>query len=44
MHKRVNTVMTDEQVPRSGIYRVAHRKHPIQNIKLLKDVSFPSLP
>ena len=44
MDQRVDTFMTDEQVPRSGVYRVAHRKHPIRDIKLLKDVTFPSCP
>lgn len=44
MDKCVDTFMTHEQVPKSGVYRVAHRKHRIRDIKLLKDVTFPSCP
>jgi hypothetical protein len=44
MDKRVETFMSGEQVPRSGVYRVGHRKHSIRDIKLLKDGRFPPCP
>jgi hypothetical protein len=40
MDKRVDTFISGEQVPRSGVYRVGHRKHSIRDIKLLKMAAF----
>jgi hypothetical protein len=44
MDHRGDTFTTDEQVPRSGVYRVSHAKHAIRDIKLLKGRSFPACP
>jgi hypothetical protein len=39
---RVPTFRTDQGVPRSGIYRVRHRKHRLpREVTLLKDQTFP---
>jgi len=41
--KKVSTMSTGEQVPRSGTYTVFHT-HPIRDIKLLRNWIFPACP
>jgi hypothetical protein len=38
------TFKTNEEVPRSGLYRVFHTDHPIRDIRLLKGKTFPACP
>ena len=35
---------SSEQVPRSGLYRVNHTRHPIRDIVLLQGRTFPVCP
>src|SRR6185312_367257 len=44
MNNRVDIFTSSEPVPRSGLYRVSHTKHPIRDIKLLKGRRFPACP
>jgi hypothetical protein len=44
MDNHSDNFTTDEQVPRSGLYRVSHAKHAIRDIKLLRRGSFPACP
>jgi hypothetical protein len=39
-----STFKTNEEVPRSGIYRVLHTKHSMRDITLLKGKTFPACP
>ena len=39
-----STFKTNEEVPRSGIYRVLHTEHSIRDIRLLKGKTFPACP
>jgi hypothetical protein len=38
------TFKTNEEVPRSGLYRFFHTDHPIRDIRLLKGKTFPACP
>jgi DTW domain-containing protein YfiP len=38
------TFKTNEEVPRSGLYRISHTKHPMRDIRLLKGKTFPACP
>lgn len=38
------TFKTNDEIPRSGVYRVFHIQHPMQEICLLKDTTFPACP
>jgi len=35
---------TNDEIPRSGVYRVFHAQHPMREICLLKDKTFPACP
>jgi len=39
-----STFKTNEEVPRSGIYKVLHAEHSIRDIRLLKGKTFPACP
>jgi hypothetical protein len=39
-----STFKTNEEIPRSGIYRVSHTEHAIRDIRLLKGKIFPACP
>ena len=38
------TFKTNDEIPRSGVYRVFHAQHPMREICLLKDKTFPACP